>query len=392
MSEDRTERINYRQDRLADYTQNEESERGGMDLPFAVLAIILLTIGVVMVLSASYARAYYDPEGVTGGRATYYFVRQTLFALAGVAAMMACARIPMFFYRRMSTIIMFVALALLVIVIPIGIVGGGARRWINLGFTTFQPSEAAKIAVILYFSARLSKGQDDLSTLKGLSHYLWLLGAVVLLLLLEPHVSAVMIIVAISLALLFVGGAHMKWFVGGGLGVAALFGAAFAFLPYVRERISAWLDPFADAADSGYQVVQSMYAIGSGGLLGLGLGNSRQKYLYLPEEHNDYIFSVVCEELGFIGAALILVLFALLVIRGYWLACHARDRFSCLVCVGITTLLALQVFLNVCVCTNMMPSTGISLPLFSYGGTALVIQMAEIGIVLSMSRDIVEKN
>ncbi len=391
MSEDRENYTSYKQDRLADYTDENGGERGGMDLPFAILALILLTIGVIMVLSASYARAYYDPEGVTGGRATYYFVRQTLFAVAGVAAMMACARIPMFFYRRMSTIIMFVALGLLVIVIPIGIVGGGARRWINLGFTTFQPSEAAKIAVILYFAARLSKGTDDLSTIKGLSHYLYILGAVVILLILEPHVSAVMIILAIGLVMLYVGGAHMKWFIGGGVSVAVMLGAAYAFLPYVRNRLAAWLDPFADAAGSGYQVVQSMYAIGSGGLLGLGLGNSRQKYLYLPEEHNDYIFSVVCEELGFIGASLILLLFALLVIRGYWLAAHARDRFSCLVGAGISTLLALQVFLNVCVCTNLIPSTGISLPLFSYGGTALVIQMAEIGIVLSLSRDIPEK-
>lgn len=391
MSKDGKNYTSYKQERLADYTNDNGGERGGMDLPFAILALILLTIGVIMVLSASYARAYYDPEEVTGGRATYYFVRQTLFALAGVAAMMACARIPMSFYRRMSTIIMFVALALLVIVIPIGIVGGGARRWINLGFTTFQPSEAAKIAIILYFSARLSKGTDDLSTLRGLSPYLGILGAVVVLLLLEPHVSAVMIIVAVGLVLLFVGGAHLKWFIGGGLGVGLLLGAAYAFLPYVRDRLAAWQDPFADAAGSGYQVVQSMYAIGSGGLLGLGLGNSRQKYLYLPEEHNDYIFSVVCEELGFIGATLILVMFALLIIRGYWLAVHARDRFSCLVGVGITTLLALQVFLNVCVCTNLIPSTGISMPLFSYGGTALVIQMAEIGIILSLSRDIPEK-
>lgn len=390
MSEDSKNYTGYRQDRLADYT-DDNGERGGMDLPFAILAIILLTIGVIMVLSASYARAYYDPEEVTGGRATYYFVRQVIFAVAGVAAMLACARIPMFFYRRMSTIIMFVALGLLVIVLPLGSIGGGARRWINLGFTTFQPSEAAKIAVILYFSARLSRGEDDLSKLKGLRHYLFILAAVVLLLIMEPHVSAIMIIVAVGLVLLFVGGAHIKWFIGGGVGVAVLLGSAYAFLPYVRQRLAAWLDPFADAADSGYQVVQSLYAIGSGGLLGLGLGNSRQKYLYLPEEHNDYIFSVVCEELGFIGATLILLLFALLIIRGYWLAAHARDRFGCLVGVGISTLLALQVFLNVCVCTNLIPSTGISLPLFSYGGTALVIQMAEIGIILSLSRDIPEK-
>jgi cell division protein FtsW len=211
------------------------------------------------------------------------------------------------------------------------------------------------------------------------------------LLAMEPHMSAIMIIVAIGLVLIFVGGAPLKWFIGGGISAAAILGLAYLCFGYVRDRITAWLDPFADAADTGWQVVQSLYAIGSGGLLGLGLGNSRQKYLYLPEEHNDYIFSVVCEELGFIGAVLILALFSLLVIRGYWIAMHARDKYSMLVGVGITTLFALQVVLNVAVCTNTIPSTGISLPLFSYGGTALLIQMAELGILLSISRDIPEK-
>ena len=163
---------------------------------------------------------------------------------------------------------------------------------------------------------------------------------------------------------------------------------ALNVLQYSADRISAWRDPFADSGDTGYQIVQSLYAIGSGGLFGLGLGQSRQKYLYLPEEHNDFIFSVICEELGFIGAGLILILFALLIVRGYWLAMHCRDRYSFLVCVGITSLLAIQVILNVAVCTNLIPCTGISLPFFSYGGTALLMQMAEMGIILSVSRDI----
>ncbi|MCD8001550.1 MAG: FtsW/RodA/SpoVE family cell cycle protein, partial [Oscillospiraceae bacterium] len=162
-------------------------------------------------------------------------------------------------------------------------------------------------------------------------------------------------------------------------------------LAYSSERISAWRDPFADTGDTGYQIVQSLYAIGSGGLTGLGLGNSRQKYLYLPEEHNDFIFSVVCEELGFIGASLILLLFALLIIRGFYLAMHCRDRYSFLVCAGFTALLAFQVILNVGVVTNLLPCTGISLPFFSYGGTALWLQLAEMGIILSISRDIPEK-
>ncbi len=387
MGDERKNVVSYENTRLADYRYDDTIERGSIDLPFAVLALLLLAIGVIMVLSASFASAYYTMEG----NATYYFVRQTLFALCGVGVMFLCSRFPMEFYRRMSTAVLAVSLVLLLLVIPIGVIGGGSRRWIDLGFTTFQPSELAKIGLILYFAARLSRGKDDLSTFRGLMPYLMVAGTVVILLVLEPHISATVIILALTIIMLFLGGAHIKWFIGGGLTVAALLGLAYLLFGYVRDRIGAWLNPFSDPSDTGYQVVQSLYAIGSGGLLGQGIGNSRQKYLYLPEEHNDYIFAVVCEELGFIGAVLILVLFALLVVRGYWLAIHARDRYSCLLGAGITSLLALQVILNICVVTNLLPSTGISLPLFSYGGTALLLQMAEIGIILSLSRDIPEK-
>ena len=340
--------VSYENTRLADYTYDDSIERGGVDIPFTMLALLLLTIGVVMVLSSSYARAYYDLEGVTGGNATYYFVRQALFALCGVGVMFVCSRLPMGFYRRMSGFVMAGAVGLLVVVLVLGAVGGGARRWINLGFTTFQPSELAKIGVILYFSVLICRTKEKMRTFRyGILPFAAILGAVCVLLALEPHWSAIIIIVALGLVMLFVGGVRLGWFIGGGLGVGSLLAIAYAAFPYVRDRISAWLDPFADASDSGWQVIQSLYSIGSGGLLGLGLGNSRQKYLYLPEEHNDYIFSIVCEELGFIGAMLILALFALLIIRGYWLALHARDKYSCLVGVGITTLLALQVILNV---------------------------------------------
>ena len=387
MSGERKNAVSYESTRLADYRYDDSIERGPIDLPFAVLALLLLTIGVIMVLSASFASAYYTMDG----NATYYFVRQTLFALCGVGVMFLCSRFPMDFYRRMSRPVMWVSLALLLAVIPLGSIGNGSRRWIDLGFTTFQPSELAKIGMILSFAARLSRGQDDLSTFRGLMPYLAVAGTVAILLVLEPHISATMIILALTIVMLFLGGAHIKWFIAGGVTVGGLLGLAYLLFGYVRDRIGAWLDPFSDPSDTGYQVVQSLYAIGSGGLLGQGIGNSRQKYLYLPEEHNDYIFSVVCEELGFIGAMLILILFALLIIRGYWLAMHARDRYSCLLGAGITSLIAIQVILNVCVVTNLLPSTGISLPLFSYGGTALLLQMAEIGIILSLSRDIPEK-
>lgn len=386
--------LTYDNARLADYTYDNTVDRGSIDIPFALLTLVLLTVGVIMVLSASFARAYYDPTDSTGGNATYYFVRQALFALCGVGVMFVCSRFPMGFYRRISGIVMLVAMVLLVLVLVPGIgeKANNARRWINLGFTTFQPSEIAKIGVIMYFSALICQLKDKVSDLRqGLLRFAITLGIVCGLLVLEPHMSAIIIIMAIGMVMLFLGGLPLKWFIGGGLAGATLLGLGYAIFPYVRNRFTAWLNPFADASDAGYQIVQSLYSIGSGGLLGLGLGNSRQKFLYLPEEHNDFIFSIVCEELGYIGAMLILLLFALLIIRGYWLSMHARDRYSALVGAGITTHLAMQVILNVAVCTNSIPCTGISLPLFSYGGTALLLQMAELGIILSLSRDIVEK-
>ena len=191
--------------------------------------------------------------------------------------------------------------------------------------------------------------------------------------------------------MMFLGGVRLIWFGAALGGLAGGLAVLLTFFPYASSRINTWRDPFSSPSSEGYQIVQSLYSIGSGGLSGLGLGAGRQKYLYLPEEHNDFIFSVVCEELGFLGAALILLLFALLILRGYRIALQCRDRFAFLVCAGITTLLALQVFLNVAVVTNLLPCTGISLPFFSYGGTALLIQMGEMGIVLSASRENIER-
>ena len=381
--------MQYEEGRLLDYTYQEEREgAGAIDLPFLLLTLVLLTIGVIMVLSASFASAYYDQNNETGGKATYYFARQLIFALGGVGVMFLISKFPMSFFRKTSSLVMIVALAGLVAVLLIGSRINGARRWINLGFTTFQPSEIAKAAVILYFSALICRTKGRMKTVRGLMPFVVLLVIIVGLLVAEPHYSASIIIIAVGAVMLFLGGARLYWFIGGGAIVAAGLLLVINFSDYAGGRITSWLDPFSDVAGDGWQIVQSLYAIGSGGLLGLGLGQSRQKYLYLPEEHNDFIFAVVCEELGFIGAMLILALFALLVIRGYWIAIHARDRFSFLVGMGITTLLAIQVILNVAVCTNLVPCTGIALPLFSYGGTALLIQMAELGIILSLSREI----
>ena len=366
--------------------ENTLSRPGRIDLPFAALTLLLLTMGVVMVLSASYARAYYS--AATGHNAAYYFLRQLGFAAAGTALMFALSRLPMGFYRRMSFPALAVSLALLALVPVIGVAEGDARRWIDLGFTTFQPSETAKISLILYFSALICTQREKMATFRGLLPFALVLALVIGLLVLEPHFSAAVIIIAIGGVMLFLGGARLYWFAAVGLTALAGLAVIMLFFPYASGRIATWLDPFANTSGDGYQIVQSLYSIGSGGLFGLGLGQGRQTYMYLPEEHNDFIFAVCCEELGFAGAIAILLLFAALIVRGYLLALHMRDRFSFLVTAGITTLFAIQVILNVAVVTNLVPCTGISLPFFSYGGTALLIQLAEMGVVLSASRNV----
>ena len=365
------------------------NRRPAFDGPFFTVSMLLLTVGVIMVLSASYPRAWYDPSHVTGGNAVYYFVRQLIFALLGIGVMLLASRLPMGFYRRYAFHFLALTLVLLMLVPLIGVKANGSRRWLGVGGLTLQPSELAKLAVILSFSVLICRFRDRMRSFRyGILPFAGILAGIVGLLILEPHFSASVIILAIGAVMLFVGGVRTGWFVGAFSAAAGGIAVLLTFFPYASTRINTWRDPFSDTSDQGYQIVQSLYTIGSGGLSGLGLGGSRQKFLYLPEEHNDFIFSVVCEELGFIGAALILCLFALLILRGFWIAFHCRVRFSFLVCCGITSLLAIQVFLNVAVVTNLVPCTGISLPMFSYGGTALLIQLGELGIVLSASRDI----
>lgn len=367
----------------------DKTKRAGMDISFLALVVILLAIGVTMVLSASFARAYFDPGGVTKGKATYYFIRQFIFAALGVAAMIICSRLPVGFYKRFSMPVLIAAVILLMLVPIIGTNANGAKRWIGLGAFTIQPSEIAKIGIILAFTSMICARRGRMKSFRyGILPFAAILAAIVGLLVLEPHFSASIIIVAIGGVMLFLGGARLVWFIAAAVAAGGGIAVLLTMFPYASTRITTWRDPFASTSDEGYQIVQSLYSIGSGGLTGLGLGQSRQKYLYLPEEHNDFIFSVVCEELGFIGALLILTLFALLIIRGYWIALHSTDRYGFLVAAGITTLLAIQVILNVAVVTNLVPCTGISLPFFSYGGTALLMQMAEMGIVLSISRDL----
>ena len=383
--------MRYDSARLSDFSFDGKVRRASFDAPFFTLTLLLLAIGVLMVLSSSYARAYYDPGGVTGGNAAYYFIRQLVFALLGIGAMLVLSRVPMALYRRYALHFLVLTLVLLALVPIIGVKANGSRRWLGVGGLTVQPSELAKLAVILAFSVMICRARGKMRSFRyGILPFLGLLAVIVALLVLEPHFSASVIIIAVGGVMMFLGGVGLGWFIAA-LG-AALGGLAvlLVFFPYASGRISTWRDPFSSPSDEGYQIVQSLYSIGSGGLSGLGLGGSRQKFLYLPEEHNDFIFSVICEELGFIGAALIIVLFAMLVLRGYHIAINSADRFSFLVCAGISTLLAIQIILNTAVVTNLVPCTRISLPLFSYGGTALVIQLGELGIVLSASRDNIE--
>lgn len=368
-----------------------EEKRGRIDMSFFLLVMLLLAIGVVMVLSSSFPRAYYDPGKVTGGNAAYYFIRQLIFAVLGTGAMLLASRLPMGFYRRYAFPFLIFTLVLLALVPVIGVKANGSRRWLGVGGLTLQPSELAKLAVVLAFSVMICRTREKMRTFRyGILPFAAILLAIVGLLVLEPHFSASIIIIAVGAVMLFLGGVGLGWFIAAFSAAGGALAILLTLFPYASTRISTWRDPFSSSSDEGYQIVQSLYTIGSGGLSGLGLGGSRQKYLYLPEEHNDFIFSVVCEELGFIGAALLLLLFALLVLRGYWIALHCRSRFDFLVCAGITTLLAIQCFLNVAVVTNLVPCTGISLPFFSYGGTALLIQLGEMGIILSASRDILE--
>lgn len=356
-------------------------ERGMIDMPFLLLTVLLVLIGVIMMFSASYASAY-----ATENSSTYYFARQGMFALVGIGAMLFVSRLNYQMWRFLAFPILGVTILLMMATPIFGLAEGGATRWIQLGPLSFQPSEIAKLAVILSFAAMISQYKDRMQTFKGLLPFAAILGILVLTLIFQRHLSGIVIICAVAAAMLFLGGAQLRWFALG-IGAVAVFGVIYLnTMGYAAARITAWRDPWSDSQGSGYQIVQSLYAIGSGGLMGLGLGRSRQKYLYLPEEHNDYIFPIVCEELGFVGAVVIIVLFMLLIIRGYWIAMHARDRFGALIAGGISTLLALQVFFNIGVVTNFLPATGISLPFFSYGGTALLLQLFEMGLVLAVSR------
>ena len=388
----REEAQRRQEQRLRQQALEEESRelaKGPIDLPFCLLVLLLTAIGLVMLLSASFPSAYYTTKK---NDPTYYFVRQAVFAMMGIAAMLFIGKINYQRFRGVAKTLLYVSIVLLILVIiphnPLAVTRNNATRWLGVGeLFTFQPSEIAKMAVVIYFSDSISRKKDMMRTFRyGILPYAMILVVTAGLVAVEPHLSGAILILGVGAALMLVGGINWAW-VFGALGSAAglLYFALFV-VGYNTSRIQYWLNPWADAQNKGYQLSQSLITIGSGGLLGVGLGKSRQKFLFLPEEHNDFIFAIICEELGLIGASIIMVLFAALILRGYWIALHTRSRFGSLLVIGVTTLIAMQTFLNIGVVTGLLPTTGISLPFFSYGGTALSIQLAEMGVVLSVSR------
>lgn len=371
--------------------KGREAARGTVDMPFLLLTLLLTGVGLVMLFSASFPAAYYME-----GDAAFYFKRQLIFAVLGLTAMFVVSRINYQRLRGMARMLLGVSIALLVLVIipHVGITINGATRWLGFGGLTFQPSEIAKLGVIVFFADSISKKREKMLTWRyGIFPYVAILGVMAILMLAEPHLSGAILIVGTGAIMMAVGGIQ-GWLIGAGVGGVGVLAVLFikaveaGIINYNADRILLWRDPWSDASDAGYQICQSLIAIGSGGLLGVGLGKSRQKFLYLPERHNDCIFAIVCEELGLIGACVIMLIFVLLIIRGFWIALHARDRFGALLVVGVTTQVALQTFLNIAVVTGLIPATGISLPFFSYGGTALALQLVEMGVVLSVSRQI----
>ena len=356
----------------------------GVDLPFLILVLLLLCVGLAMLYSASYAQSEYDTSYEIS---TKYLQKQAVCAVIGLFAMYVFSKIPAQVWYGLAWPLYGIGILLLLSVLVIGEEVNGARRWINIAGIQFQPSEVAKFTMILLF-ARLTKryGADAGKFRYGVMGFGTALLGILVPLALEKHLSAIMLMGMVAVVMMFVAGTSPKWLLAGAGAAVAFVLIYITFMGYAGDRVTAWLDPQSYPGDTGYQILQSLYAIGSGGVFGLGYGRSRQKYLYLPFQYNDYIFAIVCEELGLVGALLIMALFAMTIIRGYWIALRSSDRFSTVLASGLITLIAVQTILNLGVVTNLLPSTGIALPFFSYGGTALAVNLGEMGILLSISR------
>lgn len=377
-----------------------DGRNSDVSLSFFAYVMILLVVGIVMMASASYAWAYSDY-----GDGLYYAKKQALYAVIGFIAMLFFMKMDYHNFKKIQIPILrnfniagifYIAVAVLLIaVLAIGNDEGGsmgAKRWIDIGPINLQPSEVAKLALIVYFAYSMERDGKKMNKFSvGILKYAMLLGVYVLLIALEKHISGIILISSIAIAMILCGGANRKQFLALGIGAVV---AAVGYISwqssipgsYVQVRLKSWREPFADVLNDTWQTANSLIAIGSGGLFGLGLGNSRQKYLYLPETKNDFVFPIVCEEIGFVGALAIIIVFFLLIVEGYSIAVRCKDRFGMLMAVGITTQIGIQTVLNLAVVSNLIPNTGISLPFFSYGGTALVMQLVEMGIMLNISQ------
>ncbi len=360
----------------------------GFDMPFLIILLAVLVTGLICLYSASYAYSFYWNDGDS-----FFFIKkQLIFALIGIVAMLGMSFVDYHRWHILAWPMWGVSLILLGVALLMP-ASDGIHRWIRLGGFQFQPSEVAKFAMIVLFAHLISLNYKRIKTfVGGFLPLLLILGVTCGLVIIEPHLSGTILLCLLGLVLMFVGGCRFSYLIGIlALGAAAIFLMVFVF-GYEQERINVWLNPLEifnrdySGRSEAWQTVQSLYAIGSGGLLGQGPGNSRQKHLFLPEPQNDFIFAVVCEELGFIGAVLIIILFALLIWRGFVIAMHASDKFGAVLATGLTAQIGLQVLLNIAVVTNSFPNTGISLPFFSYGGTSLVMLLAQMGLVLAVSR------
>lgn len=371
---------------------------GSIDIPFLALTIALLTIGLVMLFSASYPYAYYNNDHDS----YYYFTRQFIFTIIGLVAMFVMSKINYKWLKVTVIPLLVVTILLLIVVLFYHTTVGGAdgsdfKRWIPLpGGFTFQPSDLAKFTIILTFASYISDYYGKMRNFRyGILYPLGIIAVFCGLIFLEHHMSCTILMFLIGATLMFVGGSDWKLFA---FGVAVLVLIIFVVVTfpellenYAGDRIKAWLDKDFEPTGSRWQTNNSLYAIGSGGLFGAGLGNSKQKYLYVSEPQNDFIFSIVCEELGFVGAALIIFLFGALVVRGFVIAARCHDKFGALMIIGIVSQIGIQVGFNIMVVTDTIPNTGIALPFFSYGGTAMMMLLFEIGVVLSVSRKASQK-
>lgn len=371
---------------------------GSIDIPFLAFTIALLTIGLIMLFSASYPYAYYNRDHDS----YYFFTRQFIFAVAGLVAMVVMSKINYKWLKVVAVPLTAITILLLILVLfyhtnVSSSDGSDFKRWIPLpGGLTFQPSDLAKFTIILIFATYISRYYGKMKTLKyGICYPLGIIIVFCGLIYLEHHMSCMILMFLIGATLMWVGGSDWKLFA---FGLAVVLLVAFVVITapdllenYAGERIEAWLDKDYDPTGARWQTNNSLYAIGSGGFFGVGLGNSKQKYLYVSEPQNDFIFSIVCEELGFIGAALIIVLFGALVIRGFIIAGRCQDKFGSLLVIGVVAQIGIQVGLNILVITDTLPNTGIALPFFSYGGTSMLMLLFEIGVVLSVSRKTSQK-